>query len=59
MRHLQLKFLSVKEKIRDGETALNHIGTDLMIADPLNKALPNHVFHRHVNSMGLLVSFDA
>ncbi|BBH08689.1 transposable element gene [Prunus dulcis] len=42
MRHLQLKFLSAKEKIRDGQTALSHIGTDLMIVDPLNKALPNH-----------------
>ncbi|BBG92832.1 transposable element gene [Prunus dulcis] len=37
MRHLHLKFLSAKEKIRDGETALSHIGTDFMIADPLNK----------------------
>ncbi|KAI5350152.1 hypothetical protein L3X38_003043 [Prunus dulcis] len=59
MRHLHLKFLSAKEKIRDGETALSHIGTELMIADHLNKGLPNHVFHRHVASMGLLISFDA
>ncbi|KAI5354743.1 hypothetical protein L3X38_007638 [Prunus dulcis] len=58
MRHLHLKFLSAKEKIRDGETALSHIGTDFMIADPLNKGLPNHVFHRHVASMGLQFSFD-
>ncbi|XP_016649716.1 PREDICTED: glutamate receptor 1.4-like [Prunus mume] len=59
MRHLHLKFLSAKDKIRDGETALSHIGTDFMIADPLNKGLPNHVFHRHVASMGLQFSFDA
>ncbi|CAL9000863.1 unnamed protein product [Prunus brigantina] len=59
MRHLHLKFLSAKEKIRDGETTLSHIGTDFMIADPLNKGLPNHVFHRHVASMGLQFSFDA
>ncbi|BBG93996.1 hypothetical protein Prudu_002168 [Prunus dulcis] len=42
LRHLQLKFLSAKEKIRDGYTALDHIGTDFNIADPLNKGLPNH-----------------
>ncbi|CAL8999519.1 unnamed protein product [Prunus brigantina] len=58
LRHLQLKFLSAKEKIRDGHTALDHIGTDFNIADPLNKGLPNHVFHRHVKSMGLQISFD-
>ncbi|CAL2240845.1 unnamed protein product [Prunus armeniaca] len=58
LRHLQLKFLSAKEKIRDGFTTLDHIGTDSMIADPLNKGLPNHVFHRHVRSMGLQISFD-
>lgn len=38
MRHLKLKFLSGKEKIQDGQKVLNHIGTDSMIADPLNKA---------------------
>ncbi|KAI5312501.1 hypothetical protein L3X38_041674 [Prunus dulcis] len=59
LRHLQLKFLSAKEKIRDGYTALDHIGTDFNIADPLNKGLPNHVFHRHVKRMGLQISFDA
>ncbi|KAI5316435.1 hypothetical protein L3X38_036142 [Prunus dulcis] len=59
LRHMQLKLLSAKEKIRDGYTALDHIGTDFNIADPLNKGLPNHVFHRHVKSMGLQISFDA
>ncbi|CAL8998294.1 unnamed protein product [Prunus brigantina] len=58
LRHLQLKFLSPKEKIRDGLTTLDHIGTDSMIANPLNKGLPNHVFRRHVRSMGLHISFD-
>ncbi|CAL2278471.1 unnamed protein product [Prunus armeniaca] len=57
MRHLHLKFLFAKEKIRDGETALSHIGTNFMIADPLNQGLPNHIFHRHVASMGLQFCF--
>jgi hypothetical protein len=52
-RILEVKFLSVKEKIRDGSMALEHISTNDMIADPLTKGVPNHTFHKHATSMGL------
>ncbi|KAL6272883.1 hypothetical protein ACE6H2_023575 [Prunus campanulata] len=57
-RILEVKFFAVKEKIRDGHTVLEHIGTNEMVADPLTKGLPNGVFHRHVISMGLTVHLD-
>ena len=37
---------------------VEHIGTELMIADPQTKALPIEVFKRHVVSMCLVDSFD-
>ncbi|CAL9015427.1 unnamed protein product [Prunus brigantina] len=53
-RILDVKFLTVKEKIRDGYTVLDHISTNDMVADPLTKGLPKEAFHRHVQNMGLM-----
>ncbi|CAL9020348.1 unnamed protein product [Prunus brigantina] len=58
-RLLDVKFIIVKEKISQGYTTIDHIGTDQMIADPLTKGIPNAVFHRHVSSMGLTADMDA
>ncbi|KAI5347656.1 hypothetical protein L3X38_000543 [Prunus dulcis] len=49
-RLLDVKFIIVKEKINQGYTTIDHIGTEQMIADPLTKGVPNAVFHRHVFS---------
>lgn len=57
-KHLEIKFLLVREKIKQGHTRIDHIDTHSMIADPLNKAIPNGVFKQHVKSMGVLSSFD-
>ncbi|CAL2237858.1 unnamed protein product [Prunus armeniaca] len=57
-KHLEIKFLLVREKIKQGQTQIDHISTHDMIADPLNKAIPNSIFKRHVTSMGILASFD-
>ncbi|CAL2256677.1 unnamed protein product [Prunus armeniaca] len=57
-KHLEIKFLLVREKIKQGQTRIDHISTHDMIADPLNKAIPNSIFKRHVTSMGILASFD-
>ena len=57
-RILDVKFLSVREKIKEGKTKIDHISTHEMITDPLNKAVPNSIFKRHVTSMGILASFD-
>ncbi|BBG99469.1 transposable element gene [Prunus dulcis] len=46
-RLLDVKFIIVKEKISQGYTTIDHIGTEQMIADPLTKGVPNAVFHRH------------
>ena len=46
-KHVDIKFLVVKEKVQSGHMAIKHIRTNSMIADLLTKALPPRVFHEH------------
>jgi hypothetical protein len=52
-KHMELKYLVVKEEVRKQRLSIDYIGTQRMIADPLTKALPPKAFIEHVNSMGL------
>ena len=55
---MEVKYLTIKEKVQDGNIAVEHISTDDMIADPLTKCLCPCVFDRYVMNMGLGVSWD-
>nr|GFA33235.1 hypothetical protein [Tanacetum cinerariifolium] len=48
VKHMDIKFLNVKEKIQKQRVYLKHISTDLMIVDPLTKGLPPKAFTQHV-----------
>ncbi|XP_073041951.1 secreted RxLR effector protein 161-like [Primulina eburnea] len=39
-KHIDIKFLVVKERIQSAKLSIEHIGTNSMVADPLTKALP-------------------
>ena len=52
-KHIDIKFLVVKEKIQSGQISIEYIGTNSMIADPLTKALAPKVFHEHIAHMGV------
>ena len=52
-KHMDLKFLTVKEEVQNRRVSIQHIGTELMIADPLTKGLPPKTFSGHVNHMGI------
>lgn len=52
-KHMDLKFLTVKEEVQNKRVSIEHIGTELMIADPLTKGLPPKTFSGHVNCMGI------
>ncbi|KAK7276201.1 hypothetical protein RIF29_17337 [Crotalaria pallida] len=56
-KHIDIKFLIVKERVRSGQIAIEHIGTNSMVADLLTKGLPPKVFHEHIAHMGV-VSLD-
>jgi len=53
-KHIDIKFLVVKEMVQSGQISIEHLGTNSMIADPLTKGLPPKVFHEHVAHMGVL-----
>ena len=51
---MDLKYLSVKEEVQKHRLPIEHIGIDLMIADPLTKGLPPKVFIGHIERMGII-----
>jgi hypothetical protein len=53
VKHINIRFYIVKEKIQDQTISLKHISTKKMIADPLTKGLPPSVFREHLAGMGL------
>ena len=57
-KHMELKYFVVKEEVQKQRVSIEHIKTDLMIADPLTKGLPPKTFKEHVHRMGLGSPFD-
>ena len=53
-KHIDIKFLVVKERVQGGQISIEHLETNSMIANPLTKELPPKVFHEHVAHMGVL-----
>ena len=52
-KHIDIKYLVVKEEVQNGQLSIEHIGTNSMIADPLTKAVLVIVFYEHPAYMGL------
>ena len=46
-KHIDIKFLIMKERVQSGQLSIEHIGTNSMVADPLTKGLPPKMFHEH------------
>ena len=53
VKDMELKYLTVKEDVRKRRVSIEHISTQLMVADPLTKGLSPKTFKEHVNRMGL------
>ena len=58
LKHIDIKFLVVKERVQSLQVSIEHISTNLMIADPFTKGLPPKVFHQHVVNMGVVYPDD-
>ena len=52
-KHIDIKYLVVKERIQNGDVSTEHIRTNSMIADPLTKGLLPKSFLDHVTHMGI------
>ena len=53
IKHMEMKFLSVKEEVRKKTVSIQHISTSANIADPLTKGLPPKTFLTLASLMGL------
>ena len=52
-KHIDIKYLATRERVKDKKVVIENISTELMIADPLTKGMPPKIFKDHVVSMGL------
>ncbi|KAK3000945.1 hypothetical protein RJ639_020476 [Escallonia herrerae] len=55
-KHIEIKYLVVRERIQNRIVSIQHISTIAMLADPMTKGLPPTLFREHVASMGLVDS---
>ncbi|KAL6323766.1 hypothetical protein AAG906_002234 [Vitis piasezkii] len=53
-KHIDLKYLVVKEIVQKQQVSIENIRTTLMVADPLTKGLPPKAYLEHDMRMGLL-----
>jgi hypothetical protein len=53
LKHIKLRYHSIREYIEDGEVKICKVHTDLNVADPLTKALPRAKHDQHQNAMGV------
>jgi hypothetical protein len=52
-KHIDIKYYVVKDEVPNQIICLEHIRTEMMLANPLTKGLPPKVFKEHVAGMGL------
>ena len=57
-KHIDIKFLFVKERVKNDQLSIEYIGTNFMITDSSTKGLPPKVFHQHTASMGVILYED-
>ena len=57
-KHIDLKYYSVREKVKRGELTVLSIDTNSQLADPFTKALSVAAFQKHTESIGVLPSLD-
>ena len=52
-KHIDIKYLTIREHVKEEKVVIEHISTESMISDPLTKAMPPKYFKDHVVQMGL------
>jgi hypothetical protein len=57
-KYIDIKYLVVRDRVKEGQTKIEHVNTEVMIADPLTKGLAPKVFKTHVTNMGIVETFD-
>lgn len=57
-KHIVIKYLIVREEVKENKVFNEHISIELMIVDPVTKALWAKQYRDHVDRMCLAISFD-
>jgi len=57
-KHMELKYFAVKEEVQKHKVLIDHVSTELMIADLLTKGLPPKVLTGHVKKMGIMCTSE-
>ena len=52
-KHIDIKYLVIREKVKDKKVVIGHISIELMITDHLTKGMPPFKFKDHVERMRL------
>ena len=52
-KHIDIKYLAIRERIKEKKVVIKHISAELMIIDPLTNGMPPLKFKDHVEEMGL------
>ncbi|KAK4388221.1 hypothetical protein Sango_2428700 [Sesamum angolense] len=47
-KYIDIKYLAIRKRVKEGKVAIEYINTDLMLADPLTKSMPPKNFKDHV-----------
>ena len=55
-KHIDIKYLAIREHVKEKQVVTGHISTELMIVDLLTKGMPPMKFKNYVDRMGI-VSF--
>ena len=52
-KHIDTKFLAIRERVKEHKVVIEHISIELMVADPQTKGMPIKNFKDRVANMGL------
>ena len=52
-KHIDIKYLVIRERVKEEKVVIEHISIESMIVDPLTKGMPPKYFKDHVVQMGL------
>lgn len=57
-KHISIKLLVIKERFHSGQSSIEYIGTNSMIADSLIKGLSSKMFHEQITRIGVMSPMD-
>ncbi|KAL0386874.1 UNVERIFIED_CONTAM: hypothetical protein Sradi_2569200 [Sesamum radiatum] len=52
-KHIYIKYLAIRERVKEGKVVIEHISTELMLTDLLANGMPPKNFKDHVARMGI------